>query len=286
MVTLLLRDHIVLECLANGMSKAAIASKLGIARAIVGKIVRRLERQGLVIVDISHYPHQVQVVGGVTNNGGGSSQGYITSGIGGVTTPAWGLRNYAIKLTFTGPAPPWRPFRAGWRGGQAFLLYARNCRCEAYIGSKGARTLVIYAPKDMQGDTPRALEFEANSYCERTANLLAEKLGWQLGSQRTMLGQVVPIKKGEFEANHLKEYAVKLRDLHLTPIHTEHGKIDRSPKPAAWQVFGREWAERTLETPAEIDRINASLDKHLMALAKIEKAVEIITKRLDEMKVL
>lgn len=276
---MLLRDKLILELAAKGLSMASISKELQVKRAIVVKRLKVLERQGHVYINRTERPYTLKVLEVTPKNGGYIKRGNL-----------WGLRNFAVKFQFKGPEPTsWRPFKKGWRGGPAYSNYIRGVRVEAYVGTRGARTLVVYAPSDMQGEHPKVLEHEAIAWCKRLASYLEPKLGWQVTAQLDILGSVIPIKKGEYEYRPLKQYAKTLRDQGLTPIFTQHGKIDKSPKPAAFQVYTAGYAEKLLEAPATIEHISekleAQLAKQTLALDKVTKVLTVIGKRLDNIEV-
>lgn len=392
------RDRIILELLAQNKCMAWVAKKLNIKRSIVGRVVKRLEKRGLVFVDRSEHPHLIKLVT-VTpkemeshfaeapkaptsaelkarahallgarclncntndarvlcihhlNHDGHierkkksfnsinfyraitrgkrttddlillcynchyidhlthtrpkeaypqciipnpfqrkadplrDARGVTITPKKTVSPPAWALRNFAIKFKFTGnPPSTWRKFKKGWRGGPAYIKYAWATRLEVYMKKTPPHTLLIYAPRDMEGTHPRTLELDAIEWCKVRAERLSERLGWHIQDQYALQGAPVQIvRKGEFEARQLKQYARTMQKKGLTPIYHEHGKIDSSPKPAAFQIYGREWAERMWEAPAVIDKMfekfelyNQNIVKHLSVLDEMSKTMKDI----------
>lgn len=285
-----LRDSLVLEYLTRDYSPTKIAKELNVKPPIVYKIIKRMEKRGYLLVDRSCYPHAIRVLGLTPINGQSIQEG-LKTGVGKGVKAAliWALRNFAVKFNFKGDAPrTWRKFKDGWRGGPAYIKYVRNSRVEAYMGKRGrARTLMIYAPRDMEGADARVLEHEAIEWCKRQAAYLADKLSWTISEQYALSGAVVPVKRGEFECRPLKPYAKKLRELGLTPIFHPHGKIDKSPKPAAFQIYTGEWAQRVWETPAILDKMadsfelyNQNIVKHLSVLDEMKDTLKAIRKDL------
>lgn len=269
-----LRDRLVLEYLARSYSMSTIAKELQIDSSIVSKIIKRLEKRGLIFVDRSVKPCNIKTIDATPPNGRYIQRGRI---------PTWALRNFAVKFTFSGNEPStWRKFKKGWRGGAAYIKYVRNSRVEAYIG-KHTRTLIVYAPRDMDGDDARVLQHEAIEWCKKTAYFLAEKLEWSIEEQYSLSGGVIPIKKGEYECRPLKPYAKRLKELGLLPIFHKHGKIDTSPKPHAHQTYTAEHAARIWEAPIVIDKLaenfetyNQNIVKHLAVLDEMSLTMKEI----------
>jgi len=284
-----LRDMLALEMFKRRMSMAEVAKQLSTKRATVGKIVRRLKKAGLIDINRETKPFTITVLDVAPANGGYIKEGYLTTEQGGLLRKLWGLRNFACKFSIEkGQLPPeksgWRQFKKGWRGGLVLAHYVRGCRVELYWGSKH-RTLVIYASPDMEANDPRALENDAIDLIKGHAHWLAEKLGWSLSEQLNVLGRAIPIKRGEYDNRALQGVAKTFRELGLTPVYHEKGKIDKSPKPAAFQIYTAEQAARVWEAPQQIDKLlagfedyNKNIKLHLKVLRQMSKTL----KRIDE----
>ncbi|MFA6035350.1 MAG: hypothetical protein WC759_00135 [Candidatus Micrarchaeia archaeon] len=305
------REPLALDYWSRGLSISQAATELGISRKVAVELAEKLEKAGKILISRDVKPWRIQVLHVTANAGYINPSNSISEKLGN-SECIWGLRNFALKFAFQGriphPRSMWVPINDGWKGGPAFNHYIRGARASIYFGkNRPTATLVLFAPPDMEDNDAKALEHEATEWCKRTASWLAGKMGWTLEAPYNVLGEVVPIRKGEYDCRPLRPVAQKFAELGALPIYHKDGKMDYSPKPAAFQIYGpASQADRVWTAPYRLDTLetninrfvdglveqraaqkdyNANLKKHLRVLGKMERnqdATYKLLKRLEK----